>query len=226
MCKFLRLPVLVASLWAPALFSHAATDLALGKPVIDYSNQFNNNFAAQFVTDGSTVDTFATNYWVTADNQGVGAFFTVDLQGILSVGELDLRNTHNDQFRDRGTAGFSIFAATAVDGANKLIAPQLILSGTLTDTHTLGAGATIPPDQFTSANGLTTGDYRYLQFIVNTLPGYTSGTNAAGLNEFEVYAVPEPSPSLLLGTGLLTALLVLRRRTTRGMDRVSSVRAV
>ena len=218
------LPALVALLLAPTLSSRAADNLALGKPVIDFSNQFSAppagaSFAAQNVTDGSTSDLFGSNYWLTDDNQGVNAYFTIDLGTPVAITGVTLRNTHNAAYEDRGTAGFSLFASNAVDAANQLVLPQLILTGSLTDFHGGPSTDVIPADQFTSANGLTAGSFRYLEFVVDSLPGYAAGTGSAGLNEFEVYAseVPEPSSAALLGGGLLTALFVLRRRTARGM---------
>ena len=219
-------PALVALALSPALSSPAADNFALGKPVIDFSNQFSTppagtSFAAQNVTDGSTTDVFGSNYWLTDDNQGTGAFFTIDLGGPLAVTGVGLRNTHNANFEDRGTAGFSLYAANAVDAANKLVLPQLILTGSLTDFHDQPADATIPTDLFTSADGLTAGSFRYLEFVVDTLPGYASDHRSAGLNEFEVYAaeVPEPSSAFLLGGGLLTALLFVLRRLGGRRDR-------
>ena len=208
----------------PAVSARAQTNLALGKPVIDFSNQYGNSpdFAAQHVTDGSTADLFARSYWITDDNAGVGAFFTLDLQSIFQINELDLLNTHNAEYENRGTGSFSIYAANSlVAGTNQLSGGQLILTGTLTDSHTLGgSGGAIPVDQFTAANGLSVGNYRYLQFVVDTLPAYAQGSNAAGLNEIQVYgaAIPEPSSAAFLFTGgALAAALpwCLRRRRTK-----------
>ena len=61
---------------------------------------------------------------------------------------------------------------------------------------------------------MTTGNFRYLEFVVNSLPSYATGVQSAGLNEFEVYSsvIPEPSPVLLLGGGLVGAMTVFLRR--------------
>jgi hypothetical protein len=168
-------------------FLDAAVNVALNKPVIRVSSEYSGAFPASRVTDGSTTDVFGNNYWITPDNQGVGAFFTLDLQSEFNITEIKLRNTNNTQHIDRGTGGFRILASNSVDGSNQLISPQTILTGTLTQ----GSGTLV---SFTSSNGLATGNYRYLHFVVDSLAPWAVGrTESAGLNEIEVYGGSAPA---------------------------------
>jgi hypothetical protein len=162
-------------------------NVALGKPVIRVSSILNGGFPGSKVTDGSTSDSFSpVTHWITADGQGVGAFFTLDLQGVFNLTEIKLRNTNNVQFNDRGTGAFRILASNSVDGSNQLISPQTILTGTLTQ----GSGTLV---SFTNLNGFTAGNYRYLHFMVDSLAPWAS-TGSAGLNEIEAYGVPYSGP--------------------------------
>ena len=171
---------------ANTLFTYIVPfNVALSKPVIRVSSEYAGQFSASKVTDGSTSDSFGNNYWITPDNQGVGAFFTLDLQGVFSLTQIKLRNTNNTGYIDRGTGGFRILAANSVNGSNQLISPQTILTGTLTE----GSGTLV---SFTTSNGLTAGNYRYLHFIVDSLAPWAT-TGSAGLNEIEAYALPAPN---------------------------------
>lgn len=166
-------------------------NVALGHPVIDGSGAyFNNaynvadgsgNFTAQNVTDGSVVDTFGVSYWLGREGR-TNEYFTVDLGKSVLVEQIRLRNTHNTQYNDRGTAAFQIYAAESVDSRNGLVNPQLVLAGTLRNVASLSP---IPADAFTPTNGLTSTNARYLKFVALTAnnPG-----NHVGLNEIEVYA--------------------------------------
>ncbi|MDH4453353.1 MAG: autotransporter-associated beta strand repeat-containing protein [Verrucomicrobiota bacterium] len=171
---------------ANTLFTYIVPfNVALSKPVIRVSSEYAGQFSASKVTDGSTSDSFGNNYWITPDNQGVGAFFTLDLQGVFSLTQIKLRNTNNTGYIDRGTGGFRILASNSINGSNQLISPQTILTGTLTE----GSGTLV---SFTTSNGLTAGNYRYLHFIVDSLAPWAT-TGSAGLNEIEAYALPAPS---------------------------------
>jgi len=170
-------------------------NLALGRPVIAgsaaYPNlPFNggtppNDFSALNVTDGSAGDLFGYNYWLGRD--GVSSeHFVLDLGQPVEISQVLLRNTHNTQFNDRGTANFRLLASSAVDGSNQPVSPVEILSGTLT---TRTGEAPIPADVFTSSNGLTPVTARYLKF--ETLTSSYAGGHV-GLNEIEVFGTALP----------------------------------
>jgi hypothetical protein len=167
------------------------SNVALRKPVIDGSGAYANNrfdvadaagnFTAGKVTDGSTADGFGQNYWL--GRQGVtGEYFTVDLGRSFAIEEIRLRNTHNSQYNDRGTANFEIWAAQSIEGSQQLVSPIRVLTGKLSDVTAL---ATIPADVFTAENGLIPTDARYVKFVA--LTANNIGNNV-GLNEIEIYA--------------------------------------
>ncbi len=167
----------------------AVNNLALGAAVIGGSGAYPNlpfnggtapnDFSALNVTDGSAGDLFGYSYWL--GREGVtNEHFVLDLGGPVEISQILLRNTHNAQYNDRGTAGFRLLAAQAVDGGNQPVSPVEILSGTLT---TRSGQAPIPADSFTSSNGLTPVTARYLKFEALT----SSYTGHVGLNEIEVF---------------------------------------
>ncbi len=170
-------------------------NVALGKPVIDGSGSWAGGevgvgeafdaggFPATRVTDGSIADKHIdggvrSSYWLGRE-QTEEEYFTVDLGDVFSIDEIDLRNTHNDPYNDRGTDEFVILGALEVDGQNQLIDPFPVLAGNLTNVN---SQIPITADVFTSDNGLILSDARYLQFIAVTYFGVSSG-----LNEIEVY---------------------------------------
>ncbi|MBE0534059.1 MAG: lamin tail domain-containing protein [Phycisphaerae bacterium] len=167
------------------LFNHARA-----KAVISGSGAYNNNpfnvpdgagnFTALNVTDGSTSDIFGVNYWLGREGT-VNEYFIVDLEISIEIKEIRLRNTHNTQYNDRGTADFEIWVSNEIDGNKQLIAPQRILSGTLTNVNGM---SDIPADVFTGSQGLIQANARYVKFIA--LTANNSGNNV-GLNEIEVY---------------------------------------
>lgn len=169
----------------------AVTNAAFGKTVINGSGAYPNNpfdspdgtrsFVAGNVTDGSVSDVFGVNYWL--GRQGMlNEWFTLDLGDVFPIEKIVLRNTHNAHHNDRGTTRFEVWAAHAVDGANELLNGMRILTGTLTD---VSGRDPIPADVFTSANGLSRVNARYLKFVA--LTANNPGDNV-GLNEMEVYA--------------------------------------
>ncbi|MCA9265668.1 MAG: hypothetical protein KDA60_17525, partial [Planctomycetales bacterium] len=177
---------------------------ALNKPVIDGSGSWDGGavgvgapfdggtFPATSVTDGSLNDVTG-GYWL--GREGVeNEHFTIDLQETTNIQEILLRNTHNSTSNDRGTSHFRILASDSVDASNQLIAPVEILNSTLYNTS---GTSPLLSNVFTTDNGLTTVDARYLRF--ETLGGtYFNGN--VGLNEIEVFEevlhAPTPAPRL------------------------------
>ena len=179
---------------------------AFGKPVIDGSGSWDGGvvgvgapfdggpFPATTVTDGSTTDA-AGSYWL--GREGVAnETFTLDLEEVVNIEEILLRNTSNAASNDRGTMDFRIFAAESVDGGNALVNPVEILSGKLGNTF----GVTPSVEHvFTAANGLTPTSARYLQFETLSSTYFTphyAADNNVGLNEIAVYdeVLHEPTP--------------------------------
>ena len=167
----------------------AVNNLALGAAVIGGSGAYPNlafnggtvpnDFSALKVTDGSAGDLFGYSYWL--GREGItNEHFVLDLGSPVEVSQVLLRNTHNSQFNDRGTANFRLFASSAVDGSNQPVGPVQILNSTLT---TRTSQAPIPADTFTSANGLTPVTARYLKFEALT----SAYAVNVGLNEIEVF---------------------------------------
>ncbi len=176
----------------------ALTNRALGRTVIAGSGAYDNlpfngihpggDFSAGNVTDGSASDVFGSSYWL--GREGVtNESFVLDLGSPVEISQVLLRNTHNTQYNDRGTAGFRLTASSTVDGAGQPVNPVTILTGTLTPrtiTAPLPSTSPIPGDAFTAANGLTPVTARYLKFEAL---GSTYGLNV-GLNEIEVFGTP------------------------------------
>ncbi len=165
-------------------------NVALGQAVINGSSALNGPnynqgaFSADRVTDGSTNDVHSSNYWLGISNDPT-QFFVLDLGAEYDITEIRLRNTHNQQWNDRGTLNFTITASTAVNGSNLLVSPQTILSDTLSNVANQDP---IIADVFTASNGLTETTARYLRF-----DSLTAINNNAGLNEIEVYTNSTPS---------------------------------
>ncbi len=140
-----------------------------------------------------------SSYWLGRE-QTDEEYFTLDLGDVYTIDEIDLRNTHNQGYNDRGTDEFYILGALEVDGNNQLVSPFAILSGNLSDASGM---IPIPADVFTSDNGLTVADARYLQFIAVS---YLEGKVSSGLNEIEVYGRLAGSlPGDFNGDGVLDA---------------------
>lgn len=170
-------------------------NLALGRTVINGSGAYDNlpfngvspsgDFSAGNVTDGSFGDGFGSNYWL--GREGItNEHFILDLGNPVEISRVLLRNTHNAQFNDRGTAQFRLYAASAVDAAKELVHPVEILTGTLT---TRTDAITIPADDFAESNGLVPVTARYLKFETVT-SAYQSNV---GLNEIEVFGNALPN---------------------------------
>ncbi len=177
----------------------AVTNLALRRKVVAGSGAYPNlafnggmapdNYSAQKVTDGSGSDVSGASYWL--GREGIASeYFILDLGGPVAISRILLRNTHHGSANDRGTANFRIQGATALDGANQLINPAEILTGTLTGRTVeapVPANFPVPADSFTTANGLKETSARYLKFEALS----STGTGGVGLNEIEVLGTSE-----------------------------------
>lgn len=145
------------------------------------------------------------------------AFIVIDLGQAYRLDQVELFNTHNAQFNDRGTGDFTITGANAVTAAgagssgSDISGPSTLLaSGTLAGV----AQADDPIDG--QAFAVTdTGLFRYVRFDAETVAtggGSCCGANNYGLNEIRVSgAVPEPAGLSLLALGA-AGLLGRRRR--------------
>lgn len=187
------------------IFDHSLVNpnRAGGKPIIDGSGAYPADpfLAGAFPASNVTNESFGEgggDFWL--GREGIAAeHFTVDLEEVMTIAEIRLRNTHNRQFNDRGTRDFRILASDAVDGSNQLVNPQVILEGRLPNN----AGFTeAPPTTFTAANGLAVVDARYLRF--ESLSAHYDGNNT-GLNEIEVYNTEMHAPSELPRTDNIAA---------------------
>ena len=195
--------------------SHAAINIANGKPIIggsgDYpSGGFNSGVFPTFsVTDGvfanpdnnvgTITEVYGTGYWLGVQAATTG-YFVLDLGSAYNIGSFELFNTGNAQFQDRGTGNFIISGSNSIVnvGINgmDLVAPVQIVAGSLTPQF---AAPFLTPDFFTASNS---GPYRYLRFDALSIGAIGSfGFNGVGLNEMRVFgaAIPEPSTCIVLG---------------------------
>jgi hypothetical protein len=220
--------VLALALWAaaPGVATAGPIDLTDGASVIaesgDWGSQFGQSpsqFPATNVLDEHHTEPPDPGTPVGA-NGGSGIYewlgregtldtFTLQLAGPSVITEIDLANTHNGIFNDRGTADFHIVAGNAVDGSGNVLGGTTILSGTLSNVSGLG---TIPFDTFAVSNP---GAFQFLQFFPDSS---TYGNGNIGLNEIDVLGnavTPEPGTLTLMGIAAVTLGGVWHRRRRR-----------
>jgi hypothetical protein len=184
------------------------SNIAYGAPIVDGSGAWSGGtpgvgetfngggFPAAHVTDGVAIESETLvgggeGDWWLGREQTLNEFFTLDLGTAQDIGRIDLLNTHNRQFNDRGTADFNIQGS--LDGTNFFP----IVDGTL--ANAAGSGSNIPVESFDVDSNA-----RYLRFEAESYYGSSSG-----LNEIRVF-IPEPATGALFGLGGL--LFALRRR--------------
>ena len=198
---------LVSLLFADAVA--AQINVAQGKPIIDGSGSWDGGvvgegapfnggqFPARLAVDGNTNETEgAPNSQWLGREQTLMEYFTLDLEQPIEIDRINLYNTHNRQFNDRGTNEFVIFAADDVDDSNQLIDPIPFLSGELAD---VSGQNFITPEEFTFPAFTT----RYLMF--QALTAHDAFNNNVGLNEIEVFAAGNfESPNLALGKPVIS----------------------
>jgi hypothetical protein len=210
----------------------AAINIANGAPIIggsgDYSgfpfNSGSSQFPSSAVTDGylatpdndtgSITEVYGAGYWLGHNLQNTG-YFVLDLGSPYSIGQIELFNTRNGSYGDRGTGSFTISASNSIapgppSTGMDLVSPVQIVSGTLS----------VPPtqiligDSFTASNP---GPFQYLRFDALSIGAnpFPFGLNGVGLNEIRVFqapltAVPEPT-ALVIGGAIGAICLGLRR---------------
>lgn len=210
-CNRLRVAVgaaAVVSVFGTPLF---AQNVALRKPIVDGSGAYGTEpyyrgaYNAFHVTDGAINEPVSpSNFWIDQELFDGQGYFTVDLGDQYAISQIDLRNTHNGQYNDRGTANFEIYGSNAINAARQLVSPTLVTSGTLTQrSGSEGDTSPIPADTFAAS-----GTYRYLRF--NATSAYGSTYNNPGLNEIEVtgtrqFANPAPGTNVALNKPVVTS---------------------
>jgi hypothetical protein len=106
------------------VYSKAEPNVALGKPIVDGSGSYDGagtgvigTFGTYKVTDGRLDDkdyvgTTLPSYWLGRERVN-NEWFVVDLEAVKEITRIDLQNTTNRQFLDRGTDAFNIQVSTA-----------------------------------------------------------------------------------------------------------------
>jgi hypothetical protein len=168
---------------------------------------------------GEVSEPTQSGYWLNPDNGPANAYILIDLGAQYNLTDLELYNTHNSQFYDRGTGDFSFEASNSISGG-ALVDPVTIL------TNTLNAIAFGTPDPIAGQTFSVTGTYEYLEFLPTTVAAGTNGgsgccgANNYGLDQLKVFGTaassptvtPEPSSIGLLTLGLSGVLWLHRRR--------------
>lgn len=189
---------------------HAIQVVLSPSNVIGASGFYGANFRPDNVLDQQTgtVADVSGNYWLNPDNTGsTQVYITIDLGAQYTVDAIEMFNTRNGTWSDRGTGAFSIIGSNTVTDAG---GGNFRLSGAMTTlvTGSLPAlyGGTPPAISFDVTETAT---FRYLSFQPTSVASAISPASptAYGLNELRVFvtAVPEPSQAvlLLIGLGLL-----------------------
>ena len=193
---------------AAAVGSAGAVQLVLSPSnVIGASGSYGANFQADNILDqqtGTATDV-SGNYWLNPDNTGAASvFITVDLGAAYTLEFIQLFNTHNGPWVDRGTGNFTILGANAVTdlgGGNFRVSgtTATLVSGTLSALY----GGDPPAVTFDVTD---TGAYRYLSFQPTSVASAITppSSTAYGLNEMRVFitAVPEPATWMTWLAGL------------------------
>jgi hypothetical protein len=169
---------------------------------------------------GLVSDNFGVSYWINPDGGPLNAYIVIDLGAAYHLSSLDLFNTHNSQYGDRGTGDFTIEAGNSVvnlgaAGFDLTGSTTVILNGTLVAAP---VSDPITGQTFTLSDP---GTYRYIKFEPHTVASAGApccGPNNYGLNELRAFETPlpndnapEPAPMALIASGL-AAVALLRRR--------------
>ena len=181
----------------------AETNVALGKSTTasSFYSSGSEVFPSANITDGITSDSgapYAWSFWLAAQGQNANSWVQVDLGSTFNINGVDLFDTHNRGYYDRGTDAFTISVST--DGTTFTD----VASGSFTDAQW--------KQQTGKDISFASTDARYVRFTVDSVYGGQS----AGLAEMQVMAVPEASTSsmALAGLGLL-GFVAMRRKASQ-----------
>ncbi len=175
------------------------------------------NFNPGSILDQQTTtvtETFGSGYWLNPDNGPANAYITIDLGSAKSISSLELFETHNGNYGDRGTGDFTIIGGNSISGGQITGATVVLASGTLTATAVAPDGSPVTGETFASQSS---GSYRYLEFLPTSVASINTpccGTNVYGLDELKLFGgVPEPTTWALMTLGVGMLGFALRRRT-------------
>lgn len=155
------------------------------------------------------------SYWLTQNGTpttGNPKYFVLDLGSPVSISDIDLFNTHNAGYDDRGTGDFAILASNSITPDSNasfgqdLVNPATIVNGTLAPAH-----QTVNPIPAQSFSPNTSTAYQYIEFEDLTIGAAGDrgfGAAGGGLNEIRVFT-PEPAALSVLS---MTGVFVLGRR--------------
>ncbi len=229
MKRFTSAVAFAVGLVSVGTFAHGAQISLVPANVIGTSGSYPDpRFPASNILDTQTGDVHeigqsasptSSGFWLNPDNGPANAYITIDLGAEYQLSEIDLFNTHNGDYNDRGTGDFLIVGskqATDTGGGNFEITPGTavtLVSGTLTAAN--NGTDPIPAQAFSVTN---TGFYRYIAFepksvAVSGTECCNGSTTSYGLNELRAFGTtPEPASfalTAIIGVGLLSR----RRRT-------------
>ncbi|HCM48333.1 MAG TPA: hypothetical protein DIS98_12805 [Colwellia sp.] len=137
----------------------------------------------------------------------VDAWITIDLGSAYIIDFLELFNTLNAQYFDRGTGDFRILASNSVTQVGNLNGNiSTLIDSTLLAEPRIRNGYHNGPLNAQSFFVTNTSTFRYLQFradsvAVGGVP--CCGSNVYGLNEIRVSAVPEPTSIAIVALGVI-----------------------
>lgn len=169
--------------------------------VIGSSTPLSAQFNASQVLDaqtGSISEPTQSGYWL-GDASLNPAYFVVDLGARFQINQIELFNTHNAFFNDRGTGNFTVSAGNAVvdlGGGNFDLsgATSLLVSNTLSAVNNLN-----DPILSQTFGVADTASYRYIRFDALSVAATTPiNSRAFGLNEIRFDATPVPEGSHVL----------------------------
>jgi hypothetical protein len=216
------------------------TDAYNGNPGGGYWNS--GSFPASNILStqtGIVSEASYTGFWLNADSNASSPYITISLGGSFdNLSQVELFNTHNGGYNDRGTGQFQIVGGNAVTNEGTTLAPNyeltgpttVLFSGTLAAANSGQDATGIPAQTF---NAIATGSFQYLAFEPLTVAADGNGglgccgPDNFGLNEIRVFTSPEPNSYVgLVGLGGIGLLgIAFRRRIVRS-GRVVAVLAL
>ncbi|HBY87932.1 MAG TPA: hypothetical protein DEO86_18925 [Colwellia sp.] len=210
--KFLNTAITSIILSVSALTNVASAGLITldTSNVIGSTTPYDSRFFAENILDNQTGVITENNqnpsdaeggYWLNPNNGTADAWITIDLGQAYVIDFMELFNTHNAQYFDRGTGDFRILASNSVMLSGSMGFDLAGTESVLIDS-TLLAESGAQSDPLTAQNFAVsnTNAFRYIQFNADSVAVGGSaccGTNVYGLNEIRVSAVEVPEPSTL-----------------------------